>query len=105
MNNNCDDQEIFHIFNLIGRHTELKPILDVISQWLESRIPDALVTIMLYKDDTQTLNVISGKQHFSKEYCNAIQDLNLTIEKGEFAFLVGQSGSGKSTLIKLILKD
>ena len=34
MNNNCDDQEIFHIFNLIGRHTELKPILDVISSGL-----------------------------------------------------------------------
>lgn len=82
MNNNCDDQEIFHIFNLIGRHTELKPILDVISQWLESRIPDALVTIMLYQDDTQTLNVISGKQHFSKEYCNAIQDLKIGPNQG-----------------------
>ncbi|MBD8008926.1 bifunctional diguanylate cyclase/phosphodiesterase [Acinetobacter pecorum] len=82
MHNNCDDQDIFHIFNLIGRHTELKPILDIISQWLESRIPEALVTIMLYREDTQTLNVISGQQHFSKEYCNVIQDLKIAPDRG-----------------------
>ena len=35
----------------------------------------------------------------------AVQNANFTIEKGEFAFLVGTSGSGKSTLIKLILKE
>ena len=35
----------------------------------------------------------------------AVKNANFTIEKGEFAFLVGASGSGKSTLIKLILKE
>ena len=35
----------------------------------------------------------------------AVKNANFTIEKGEFAFLVGSSGSGKSTLIKLILKE
>lgn len=35
----------------------------------------------------------------------AVHDATFTIEKGEFAFLVGTSGSGKSTLIKLILKE
>ena len=34
-----------------------------------------------------------------------IQDVNLDIEKGEFAFIVGSSGSGKSTLIRLLLKE
>ena len=34
----------------------------------------------------------------------AVNNANFTIDKGEFAFLVGSSGSGKSTLIKLILK-
>ena len=35
----------------------------------------------------------------------AVKNANFIINKGEFAFLVGQSGSGKSTLIKLILKE
>ena len=35
----------------------------------------------------------------------ALAGASFTIEKGEFAFLVGSSGSGKSTLIKLILKE
>ena len=35
----------------------------------------------------------------------AVHDATFTIDKGEFAFLVGASGSGKSTLIKLILKE
>ena len=34
---------------------------------------------------------------------NAIEDLTLTIDKGEFIVLVGESGSGKSTLVDLIL--
>ena len=35
----------------------------------------------------------------------AVHNATFTIEKGEFAFLVGTSGSGKSTIIKLILKE
>ncbi|MCL2170025.1 MAG: cell division ATP-binding protein FtsE [Defluviitaleaceae bacterium] len=34
-----------------------------------------------------------------------IQDVTLTIERGEFAFVVGTSGSGKSTLIKILLRE
>ena len=33
---------------------------------------------------------------------DVLKDLNLTIEDGEFVFLVGPSGSGKSTIIKLL---
>ncbi len=32
----------------------------------------------------------------------AVQDINLTIEQGEYVFLSGPSGAGKSTLLKMI---
>jgi len=35
----------------------------------------------------------------------ALKNVNLTIEKGDFAFLVGPSGSGKSTIIKMLFKE
>lgn len=44
----------------------------------------------------------------NKTYDNnifALKNVNLTIEKGDFAFLVGPSGAGKSTLIKLLFKE
>ena len=41
-----ESYDTYHIFSLIGQHAELEPILNAISGWLESHIPDALVTIM-----------------------------------------------------------
>lgn len=35
----------------------------------------------------------------------ALQDVNTTIEGGEFIFLVGPSGAGKSTMLRLLAKE
>ena len=46
--------------------------------------------------------------NISKTYENggkALRDINITIEDGEFVFIMGRSGSGKSTLLKLMLKE
>ena len=36
---------------------------------------------------------------------DALNNINIHIDKGEFVFIVGESGSGKSTLIKLLLRE
>ncbi len=41
---------------------------------------------------------------FAKDV-EALVDINLQIEKGEFVFLVGPSGAGKTTLLRLIFRD
>ncbi len=44
-------------------------------------------------------------RNVSKTYkngVNALYNINLTIEQGEFVYIIGPTGSGKSTLIKLL---
>jgi len=44
----------------------------------------------------------------SKQYDGGVQalsDINIHVQKGEFVFIVGPSGAGKSTFIKLMLKE
>ena len=47
-------------------------------------------------------------EHAYKIYKNgttAVADLNVTIDKGEFVFVIGTTGSGKSTFIKMLYRE
>ena len=49
--------------------------------------------------ETQSLSKTYGRGTY------ALQNLNLSVDKGEFAFLTGPSGAGKSTLLRLLLLE
>ncbi|MBA2444129.1 MAG: cell division ATP-binding protein FtsE [Nocardioidaceae bacterium] len=42
---------------------------------------------------------------YETQYRPALDTVNVTIDKGEFVFLVGPSGSGKSTFLRLVLRE
>ncbi|RDY30270.1 ABC transporter ATP-binding protein [Lachnotalea glycerini] len=50
------------------------------------------------------LETISLKKYYGKEpnITKALEDINFSVEKGEFVAIVGTSGSGKSTLLHMV---
>ena len=47
-------------------------------------------------------------QNVTKKYKNgviAVNDINLSIEKGDFVFVIGSTGCGKSSLIKMLYRE
>ena len=65
-------------------------------------------TFKLYYDKANTLKekilFFSKKSRSKNEILTVLNDINLTINKGESVALIGTNGSGKSTLLKLMTK-
>ena len=52
------------------------------------------------------MSVLSFEQvTISQEGVNTLEDINLTINEGDFYYLIGKTGSGKSTFFRSIIAE
>ena len=66
---------------------------------LEKELRDALIQL---SNANNMINMSNVTEVYDSSGTVALDGIDLTIEEGEFVFLVGPSGSGKTTLMKLI---
>ena len=52
--------------------------------------------------ELELINVYKDYKLANKEKFNALNDINVSFDKGELVSIIGESGSGKSTLMNLI---
>ena len=66
---------------------------------------DAHPVPQVKKEDDFLVELKNVSVTYGSTGVEALSDFSLTINDGEFAFVIGRSGAGKSTLIKLLLKE
>ena len=77
MSEKINNPDTLFILDLLGKQTDLKIVLHTVSNWLEGLIPGAMVSIMLFSEEEQHLNIISGGQSFTEVYRDALKNLKI----------------------------
>jgi len=77
----------------------LAPILDDLQQDSTLISPD----FERFEDEFESLEIESVKFEFDGATCSVLDNITMSIGRGEFVGIIGPSGAGKSTLINLIL--
>ena len=66
-------------------------------------IQDVRKRFAIHGDLLDQLTFKGGRLHRKQEYVHAVNDVSLTVRKGEALCVVGESGCGKSTLARLVI--
>ena len=68
-------------------------------------MPDNITEMSPSSESDKPIIEFKGVSKTYPSGTHALEDVNIRIKRGEFAFVVGSSGAGKSTFMKLIMRE